>query len=68
MLDTERPVRPEPCASHADHAAPVAGEACSSFLSQGFGPDGDWEHSRFCAACGWASGDHWTDEDEVLSR
>lgn len=37
---------------------PTADQACGNYRSAGFGPEGDWEHSYFCATCGWESADH----------
>lgn len=46
----------EPCPSDCSH--PTAPEPCSSFVSQGFGPSGDYEHSLFCRVCGWELAEH----------
>ena len=46
----------QPCPSDCQH--PVATEPCSDFVSQGFGPDGDFEHSTFCRSCGHEFADH----------
>lgn len=36
----------------------VAADPCYRFASQGFGPEGDYEHSLFCRICGWEYADH----------
>lgn len=52
----------EECPSNCEH--PTAGEPCGHFVSQGYGPQGDFEHSLFCRACGWEYADHIDAEDE----
>jgi hypothetical protein len=37
---------------------PTADQPCGSFVSAGYGPEGDYEHSVFCSSCGWESADH----------
>jgi hypothetical protein len=49
----------QPCPSHCEH--PVTPEACDMFTSQGFGPDGDYEHSLFCVHCGREFAEHSPD-------
>jgi hypothetical protein len=46
----------EPCPSNHEH--PTADDPCDTFVSQGFGPEGDYEHSLFCRTCGWEYADH----------
>lgn len=43
----------------------TASEPCATFTSAGFGPEGDWEHSFFCSACGWEQAEHITADDEA---
>jgi hypothetical protein len=35
-----------------------ASEPCNKFVSQGYGPLGDFEHSLFCNTCQWEYCDH----------
>jgi len=42
------------------HAGPFPSDPCDTFISQGFGPLGDHEHSRYCATCQYHAGDHET--------
>lgn len=42
----------------------TADQPCGTFVSAGYGPEGDFEHSVFCASCGWEYGDHCDEDDE----
>lgn len=56
----------QPCPSGCLH--PTADQPCGAFVSQGYGPEGDFEHSLFCASCGWEYADHTDDEDLLPER
>lgn len=57
------PFAPQPCAGcipgSDEHLVIAASEPCDTFVSQGFGIHGDFEHSLFCSTCGFERGDHY---------
>ena len=58
----------EPCRSLFAHGKNhgAADVPCATFTSQGFGPEGDYEHSLFCT-CGWERADHGEPEEEIVA-
>jgi hypothetical protein len=43
---------------------PHSADPCAEFVSAGFGPEGDYEHSTYCRVCGQESAYHYGDPGE----